>query len=63
MKWFLKWTLMGLALVIGISMIIGLILGPEDSCLDSGGCWDSTDKVCRKTEPDAQALCDRPKPK
>jgi hypothetical protein len=30
-----------------------------DSCLDSGGCWDKVDKVCRKSEPNAQELCDR----
>lgn len=32
-----------------------------DRCLDSGGCWDKVDNVCRKDEPDAQALCDRSK--
>ncbi|MCM2281420.1 MAG: S41 family peptidase [Bdellovibrionaceae bacterium] len=30
-----------------------------DSCLDSGGCWDKVDNVCRKSEPNAQELCDR----
>jgi hypothetical protein len=30
-----------------------------DVCLDLGGCWDYTDKVCRKDEPDAQSLCSR----
>lgn len=36
-----------------------LVLGPEDSCMDSGGCWDSVDGTCRKNEPNAQELCDR----
>jgi len=30
-----------------------------DSCLNSGGCWDKVDSVCRKPEPNAQELCDR----
>lgn len=34
-----------------------------DGCLDHGGCWDSVDKVCRKEEANAQALCDRAKQK
>lgn len=59
----MKWVLIAFALIIGILITIGFILGPEDSCLDSGGCWDSTDKVCRKTELNAQELCDRSKPK
>jgi len=29
-----------------------------DSCLDRGGCWDYRYNICRKEEPDAQALCD-----
>jgi len=33
-----------------------------DGCLDSGGCWDYQDKVCRKEEPNAQQLCDRANP-
>lgn len=32
-----------------------------DRCLDSGGCWDGFDKVCRNSEPNAQELCDRSK--
>lgn len=32
-----------------------------DRCLDSGGCWDGLDKVCRNSEPNAQELCDRSK--
>lgn len=31
----------------------------QDSCQDLGGCWDEIDKVCRKTEENAQALCRR----
>ena len=30
-----------------------------DKCLDNGGCWDKVDKVCRKTESNAQELCNR----
>lgn len=30
-----------------------------DSCLDSGGCWDKIDGVCRNSESNAQELCDR----
>ena len=30
-----------------------------DGCLDSGGCWDYQDKVCRKEEDNTQQLCDR----
>ena len=30
-----------------------------DFCLDRGGCWDYTDKVCRKDEPNANNLCNR----
>jgi len=30
-----------------------------DSCLDSGGCWDYVDGICRKGEPNAQELCNR----
>ena len=33
-----------------------------DGCLDFGGCWDDVDKVCRKHEANAQALCDRSRP-
>jgi hypothetical protein len=33
-----------------------------DGCLDSGGCWDYKDNICRKEEPDAQKLCDRANP-
>lgn len=33
--------------------------GGVDSCLDSGGCWDSTSEVCRKNEVHAQLLCHR----
>lgn len=32
-----------------------------DRCIDSGGCWDGIDKVCRNSEPNAQELCDRSK--
>lgn len=32
-----------------------------DRCLDSGGCWDGIDKMCRNSEPNAQELCDRSK--
>lgn len=30
-----------------------------DRCMDSGGCWDKLDKVCRVEGPEAQRLCDR----
>jgi len=30
-----------------------------DSCMDNGGCWDYTDKICRKEESNAQELCHR----
>lgn len=30
-----------------------------DSCLDRGGCWDHISNVCRRDEPNAQALCNR----
>lgn len=33
-----------------------------DVCLDSGGCWDYQDRVCRKDEHNAQELCDRANP-
>ncbi len=32
-------------------------LGDIDSCLDSGGCWDYSAKLCRKDEANAQELC------
>lgn len=32
-----------------------------DRCIDSGGCWDGIDKTCRKSELNAQGLCDRHK--
>jgi hypothetical protein len=31
----------------------------KDACLDSGGCWDKVDSVCRKHESNAQELCSR----
>lgn len=33
--------------------------GDVDSCMDSGGCWDSTSETCRKNEIHAQLLCHR----
>ena len=36
-------------------------IGASDSCLDSGGCWDATDSVCRKNEENAVLLCQRDK--
>ena len=63
MERFLVWLVVGFGLIICTALIIGYLLGPEDSCLDSGDCWDSIDKVCRKTEPNAQQLCDRSKTK
>ena len=35
------------------------VFDPIDACLDHGGCWDYVDKVCRKDENNAQALCNR----
>ena len=32
-----------------------------DRCIDSGGCWDGIDKMCRMNEVNAQELCDRAK--
>ena len=32
-----------------------------DRCFDMSGCWDAKDRVCRKEEPNAQALCNRVK--
>ncbi|WP_413584453.1 hypothetical protein [Bdellovibrio sp. HCB274] len=33
---------------------------PEDiACIESGGCYDHSAKTCRKTEPNAQELCNR----
>lgn len=32
-----------------------------DRCLDSGGCWDGVDQICRSSEINAQELCDRSK--
>jgi hypothetical protein len=60
MRLFIKWSL----IVIGfyaLAAAISFMLGPEDSCLDGGGCWDSIDKVCRDSEFNAQELCDRSK--
>jgi hypothetical protein len=34
-----------------------------DRCLDNGGCWDHTEKTCRKDEANAQELCNRGKPR
>jgi hypothetical protein len=60
MKQLLKWSLAAIALLtFAIGMFV-FLTEPLDSCLDSGGCWDSLDKVCRKTEANAQELCDRP---
>lgn len=57
MKRFLKWSLVGVVLICFLLLIIRFLLGPEDACLDSGGCWDYVNKVCRKTEPNAQEFC------
>lgn len=35
----------------------------KDGCMDHGGCWDAADQICRRDEPNAQALCDRSKPR
>ncbi len=32
-----------------------------DRCIDSIGCWDETDNICRKHEINSQELCDRKK--
>lgn len=58
----LKYLKLGLTLI--VIVIAGIFLRrsfivQKDSCLDDGGCWDQTDKVCRKNETDAQKLCDR----
>lgn len=37
--------------------LFGLIR--TDACLDQGGCWDDFAGLCRVSEPNAQALCDR----
>jgi len=42
-----------------LSQLAGCI--EKDMCLDGGGCWDSIDKICRKSEANAQELCDRAK--
>ncbi len=65
MKYFLKVTLITMALIIGVLFLIGFLLGPEDACLDSGGCWDSIDNVCRSSESEsiANELCARSKPR
>lgn len=42
-----------------LGVLISFVLGPEDSCLDGGGCWDSVAETCRKDEPNAQLLCNR----
>ena len=60
---FLKYAMAGIALFIMAIVIINIFLGPQNSCLDSGGCWDSVNKVCRHSETNAQKLCDRSKPK
>ena len=59
----LKWAAIGIVLFLVAVYVIDIFLGPEDSCLDSGGCWDAVDNVCRKSEPNAQELCDRSKPR
>lgn len=48
--------------VMAVPIAIGFYfyaIDPVDSCMDHGGCWDATDKICRKNEPNAQELCDR----
>lgn len=45
-----------------IYFLLRLISDPIDSCLDLGGCWDYADEVCRRTEANAQDLCDRANP-
>ncbi len=62
MNQFLKWIAISIALLIGVILfVLYMLKDPIDSCLDSGGCWDSIDKLCRKTEANAQELCDRSK--
>ena len=48
---------MNKTLLIIFSYIV--FLDDADSCLDSGGCWDSFDKICRHKEEYAQLLCHR----
>lgn len=53
-------------LILGFSSCVYFLVFSDfmkaDGCLDSGGCWDYQDSVCRKDEPNAQKLCDRANP-
>jgi len=46
-----------------VFLLVGLVYleltSPEDRCLDRGGCYDYSAKVCRKNEPNAQELCSK----
>jgi hypothetical protein len=54
--------LFGTSIAIAIALVVVRFLAdPIDSCLDSGGCYDYSAKVCRKDEPNAQQLCDQSK--
>lgn len=54
----LKKILVFLLLSAGTFLILEYYLN-EDSCIESGGCYDYAAKVCRKEEPNAQELCDK----
>jgi|GEM_PF-2145422 len=59
-----KWTVVLVCLIaLGIIVPRANQFLSVDSCLDSGGCWDYQANVCRKDEPNAQALCDRMGPR
>ena len=62
----LTFTAAAIIAVLGIVWGVAILFGQKandglaiDNCLDGGGCWDERDQVCRKTESNAQALCDR----
>jgi hypothetical protein len=56
------WILCVLFSIIVIFLAWVYFIGDVDSCLDSGGCWDYSAKVCRKEESNAQQLCDQSNP-
>jgi len=52
-------NVISIALFVIFLLLLLYPIDDVDRCLDQGGCWDETDGVCRKDEPNAQMLCDR----
>ncbi len=69
MKFIKKTVLIVIILLIGVIVSFEIFLfsfydkdskySQIDRCLDSSGCWDEVDSICRVREPNAQKLCNR----